>query len=207
MRRSGIITFLVGASLTGVSIALPVLEPFFCVGLVAMAFGLWASLAATRFRSMPMSEAKGSVQALFRKVSQDPIFLKIAGLTELERDVFWNELTTAAYRISWFQGGYAGRTNGGQIVLGLSWIHLRRVPAAHELYHLARDVIHRCRNGRTGTLLDAQTGILREELLVWGQTLSYSPIGGALEIVVPLVIMVILPGMAFYALLSSYCWV
>ena len=187
MRLTGIVSSILGCLVTILGVVFPVLGPLVCVGVLAAVFGLILALAAGRIRAAPTEVADGPVKALFEGIATDPEFLLIAGLEAEEGDTLLRDLATAAYRFSpIIQGGYAGRARG-RLILALSRRHLRRGAAAHELFHLARDVMFRRRGGRAGQGLDATSGILREELTVWLLTLSYLPFRGAAEIVLPII--------------------
>jgi hypothetical protein len=80
-------------------------------------------------------------------------------------------------------------------VLGLSRLHRRLVPAAHELFHLARDV-------RGLKRLDDETHVWREECIVWFLTWQYAPIRTVLELACLFGIL----GLGVYALLQTAYW-
>ncbi len=140
--------------------------------------------------SVPTAPAGPGVEELFQSVSRDPRFLKIAGVTEAEMNSALNSASIRTSNI--FQGGYAGRVplpeGGDELVLALSPLHAREVPAAHELFHLARDLqgIQTLSIGETPGLL----GRMSEEAAVWASTFRYAPVGTTLEVGAPLVVTV-----------------
>lgn len=205
MRSFGALLFVLGCLATGATFASELLVPLRCLTVVAMAFGLLLFTTANRFRAVPAHQADDRVSHLFAEVAADDEFRRIAGLTDEELATLTADLSTAAYRYSTLQGGFAGR-DGTQLVLALSPLHLRRACAAHELFHLARDVVHRSRGGQGGKSLGDETGVLREEAIVWQQTLAYRPVGAALEVSVLAAILVFPLMGALYAVLRSHCW-
>jgi hypothetical protein len=128
-------------------------------------------------RQKPTTPDNGRVRAVFLRVAADPKFQRIAGLAGAQHDEFLAAVDKASYRFAGRSLGWAGPPDeeGGPCLLGLSWWHLRSVPAAHELFHLARHV-------RKVKSLDDETNVWREEAIIWGQTLRYNPIGTVLEV-------------------------
>jgi hypothetical protein len=214
MRLTGTVALVLGCLLTAAAIAVPLLRPLVCVGALSAACGLILLVTTDRVRAAPAVAANGKVRELFEEVANDPLFHLVAGLSAQpgpenapsERDTFLQDLSTASYRYSkMVQGGYAGRDAAGNLALALSRWHLRRAAAAHELFHLARDVLFRCRGGKAGKDLNATTGILREEALVWQQTLAYLPVPGAVEIVLPVVLVCLVSLHGGYLLIRFVC--
>jgi hypothetical protein len=206
MRRTGIVIIFFGCSATIIGIVFAIFQPFVCVGALAIILGLILTLSTNWIRGIPTVAANGAVRSRFEQIANDPFFQHIARLREDECQTLLDDLSTASIRYSKIvQGGYAGRDDQGMLVLALSRWHLRSAPAAHELFHLARDVIYRSRNGKAGKSLDATTGILQEEIFVWIQTLSYLPIYGAVEIGIPLALVVAVAPYGIYLLARFAC--
>ena len=94
-------------------------------------------------RQAPTTPARAKVKALFQQVAGDPRFHRVARLSAEEVRMLQREVAAATFaRSNIVQGGYAGRKSvaeGGGVLLGLSPLHQRR-RAAHELFHLVRDV-------------------------------------------------------------------
>jgi hypothetical protein len=129
-------------------------------------------------RRPPTKPAGPEVKALFQRIASDPWFHQVAGLSEREVQTIQRELASAEFcYCNSLQGGYAGRPPGRGLVLGLSRLHRRVAPAAHELFHLAREV-----RGRKA--LNDETAVWREERIVWFQTFQYVPFRGTLELAV-----------------------
>ncbi len=78
---------------------------------------------------------------VFEDVATDPRFLRIGAVNA---DEMAAAVRSASIRYSNpLQGGFAGRIvseSGDDLILGLSRFHVRRSPAAHELFHLSRDL-------------------------------------------------------------------
>jgi hypothetical protein len=206
MRLTGIVALFLGCLLTAAAIAVPMLGPLLCVGALLAVYGLILIVTTDRIRAAPSANANGKVRDRFMEVAQDPDFLLVAGLGPSELVTFLQDLSTASYRYSRIiQGGYAGRDPAGTLVLALSWGHLRRAAAAHELFHLARDVKCRVTRGKDGKDLNSTTGILREERLVWQQTLALFPVRGAAEILIPVVLIFLVSLYGGYLLIWYVC--
>jgi hypothetical protein len=213
MRRGGIVCLLLGAVLTGSAFVFPAPKPVFCAGLGALVTGFVVTVTANWFLEIPTAEADGAVKALFEEVAKDPRFHWWADLNEWEVGVLQRDVATAAFRDTGIRGGggYACREDAGQIVLALSRRNCRRVPAAHELFHLCRDVIHRCRDGEEGTPLDRPSRppgfarMVREEWFAWTRTLLYAPLGCLWYLAGPFIVIVVLPAWGFHTLMITYC--
>jgi hypothetical protein len=137
---------------------------------------------------VPKNAAGASTSQLFERIARDPAFLRIAGVTEEE---MLAALDAASVRYSnVLQAGYAGRVplegGGDQLVLGLSRLHQRTSPAAHELFHLAREM-----RGGPSLRIDKLPSLatrIAEESRVWGMQLRYAPVGTIAEAGAPLVV-------------------
>ncbi len=134
-------------------------------------------------RGKPTKPDDGRVREAFRRVALDPMFLRVAGLAAAELEEFLAAMERASYRFAGLSLGWAGPPDedGGPYLLGLSRWHLRSVPTAHELFHLARHVRKRKR-------LDDETSVWREEAIIWGQTFRYHRIGTILEVAASLAV-------------------
>ena len=146
---------------------------------------------------IPKNPAGTRVSSVFQRISRDPEFLKIAGVSEQEMEVALNGVS---YRYSnILQGGFAGKVptgDGDQLILGLSRLHIRTSPAAHELFHVAREL----RGGPT-LRVDQMPGFLsrvHEEAIVWGMQTRYAPLATAAEASGHVFIYVIVPAGGTY---------
>jgi hypothetical protein len=127
-------------------------------------------------RRPPTRPAGPELRALFLGVAIDKRFHRVASLGAREIEVLHAQLASAAFcECSIWQGGYAGRPADRGLVLGLSRLHRRIVPAAHELFHLVREVRGRKR-------LDDETQVWREECMIWFLTWQYAPVRTVLEL-------------------------
>jgi hypothetical protein len=85
------------------------------------------------------------IKGLFLSIANDPFFQRIARLSREQRVRLTEEVGRASFRRSpWFQGGYAGRDRAGNLVLGLSRLFPAATTAAHEVFHVARDIRGKC---------------------------------------------------------------
>jgi hypothetical protein len=149
-------------------------------------------------RRPPTKPAGPEVKALFERVADDPWFHKVAGLSPAEVVVLKSRLASASICYSTIlQGGYAGRPETRGLVLGLSRLHRHKAAAAHELFHLARDV-------RGQKDLDDETWVLIEELIVWSLTFEYAPVSTAFVLVLSFGILGVLAA-PIVVLLEIYC--
>ena len=211
MRLAGFFLLAVGGLCILAGIALNHCQPLICPGVASALLGLAVVLLTNRLRATPTRPANERVETLFDVVAEDEDFVLIAQLNDSEVALLRQDLASASYRLSSVvQGGFAGR-NREQLILALSPWHLRPAAAAHELFHLARDVLYRRRGGKAGQPLDdpessshVEGGFwlrlvrstchrcwesargLKEERMVWYQTLTYRPLGGSAELAVPL---------------------
>jgi hypothetical protein len=142
-------------------------------------------------------QADPNIKALFLSVANDPFFQRIARLSLEQQLRLTEEVERASFRRSpWFQGGYAGRDRGGNLVLGLSRWFPAAATAAHEAFHVARDIRGKCPLSRPRVVTqeepsqqapppplsppDRQPSFWRvwwEEVVVWCQTAIYAPVG------------------------------
>lgn len=131
--------------------------------------------------STPKKLAGPKVVNVFESVAADPRFLRIAGIGA---DEMATAVKSASIRYSNpLQGGYAGRIvteNAEELILGLSRFHARRSPAAHELFHLSRDL--RSLRSLRMDKIPGPVGRLREEVIVWNMQFRYAPVRTGLEL-------------------------
>lgn len=107
-----------------------------------------------------------------------------------------SSLDEASFRVSnILQGGYAGRVPiagaadaAEELVLALSPLHRRRAAAAHELFHLARDL----RGVQSMSLGNEPPFFARlvEEAVVWRQGFQYAPLATSGELAGNLLLLV-----------------
>jgi len=206
MRRFGAALTAIGLVVTGIGLAHPTVRPLICTGILVTLVGSTVFLSSGAVRTIPETDAPEKVRRLFEEVANDSSFFEYTGLRPAELEVLKSDLQNASFRWSKIiQGGYAGRDEDGRLILAVSRWHLRRAAVAHELLHLARDVMYRLNEGQAGRDLNDTRGVLWEETVVWYQTLRLYPLAGAIEIVGPLMILCVAPGYSAYWIVRFLC--
>lgn len=168
----------------------PPLQEARCVATFAVVLGFGTAVSLDRYlrgcyASVPDNGKR--VAERLHNVTEDRRFREVAGLdrpgyalySRIFQVIFQAALPGQAIRYSSvFQGGFAGEDQQGYLVLALSPWHLRTAPAAHELFHLVRHVYGRARLDQEPTWWVS----IREESIVWYQTVRYAGFRGILEL-------------------------
>jgi hypothetical protein len=144
----------------------------------------------------PAVDARTEVRDLCRRIALDGYFLWLARISGRDRRTSWEEeIGGADYRVDWlWVGGQARRLKGRVVVSVARWPAVwRSMIAAHELFHLARDFNGAIRlddRRVVGWRVWNWWRVWWEEIVVWGRTAAYAPLG-TLSVWVPLILLVV----------------